>query len=130
MNTWFSYFNDEGALCQYWYCGDKKFAQDNAPKGTKPIEGKFDPGSQKVDIETGEVVDYIPPAPSIEHEWRGKQWVKRAEVVAAESERAKARAQIANLERQQARRVRELLMQNDVGLQTIDAQITELRRKL
>jgi hypothetical protein len=71
---------------------------DNTPPGTKPIEGAFDPHSQRVDIdardkalidarkahsasyawnETAElekaaltaVVDYQPPQPSSDHEW-------------------------------------------------------------
>ena len=37
---------------------------DNAPAGHLAIEGRFDWLSQRVDLATGQVVDFVPPAPA------------------------------------------------------------------
>lgn len=112
-----------------------EMAQANCPEGHKPIEGHFDPLSQRVDVSTGAVVDYKPPQPSTDHEWNAdaKRWQLKAEVVQRNAQRAAALAQIVALEAGQLRAVREALC-GDVAavqrLRTIDAAITKLRTEL
>lgn len=45
--------------------------------GCSFILGEYDHLSQRVDLQTGEVVDYIPPQPTPRHEWNPetKRWV-------------------------------------------------------
>ncbi|MBX5462033.1 MAG: hypothetical protein IRZ28_13210 [Steroidobacteraceae bacterium] len=116
---------------------DPEVIRFNTPAGCVAIEGVFDPLSQRVDLETKQVVDWQPPQPSADHEWNSetRRWVKRVEVIASEVKRAQARAQIEALEVKQMRPLRELLVDpNDTGararLQSIDAEIAALRRDL
>ncbi len=45
---------------------------DNVPPDCGCVMGEFDHLSQKVDMTTGEVIDYIPPQPSVNHAWNSK----------------------------------------------------------
>jgi hypothetical protein len=112
-------------------------AELNAPPGHKWIEGAYDHLAQRVDLETGKVVEYVPPQPDADHEWNAetKRWQKRADVVEREQRRVSALAQIADLERRQLRPQRELLLdpssrEADVRLHEIEAQIASLRGSL
>jgi hypothetical protein len=54
------------------------FAKANTPEGHAVYEGHVtDHSVQKVDIATGALIDYQPPAPSADHEWNpaAKRWV-------------------------------------------------------
>jgi len=110
-------------------------ARANAPDGHVPIAGVYDSLSQRVDIETGAVVDYQPPAPSADHEWNAtsKRWQLTAAVQAKARARQTALAQIAVLEASGVRAARELAL-NQAGaldrLQAIDAAIAKLRADL
>jgi hypothetical protein len=106
----------------------------NTPEGCAAMEGQFDPLSQRVDLETGQVVDYVPPAPDGDHEWdaQTKRWHKRADVRARELQRARALEQIAELEGRASRPMRELWINpaNEAArrrLAEIEAQIAGLR---
>ena len=44
----------------------------NVPPDCGCIMGEFDHLSQKVDMTTGEVIDYIPPQPSVNHAWNSE----------------------------------------------------------
>lgn len=78
------------------------------------------------------IVDYQPPQPSPDHEWHAesKRWRLTAEANHRNKVRAAAIARIAELEIKQARRVRELLSQNDQQLKAIDDEIKGLRGNL
>jgi len=98
--------------------------------GRSYVIGLQDHRCRRVDLQTGEVVDFIPPQPSEAHEWDGKRW----RFGAAERKRIRddknARFRIAKLEAAQHRRVRELLAANDPMLKRLDEQIEEERTKL
>ena len=79
--------------------------------------GRFDKRTQRVDVATGQVVAYQRPDAELD-----------AEQKAAREQRARRR--IAELERQQARRVRELLAPSDARLQAIEDEIAGLRSSL
>jgi hypothetical protein len=88
----------------------------NTPAGMAAIEGRFDERTQRVDVQTGEVVAYDAPPDPVE-------------------KRNRARARIRALEAKQKRPLRELSIDpsNDEAkrrLQEIDAEISELRRAL
>ena len=48
----------------------------NTPDGYAAIDGHYDHLSQRIDVETKTVIDYQPPAPSVDHEWNiaTKRW--------------------------------------------------------
>lgn len=104
----------------------------NTPVGCTAIEGEYDFLSQRVDVVTGKVLDWQPPAPDADHEWNAslRRWMKKAAIVEREMRRAATQAQIDALERQQQRRVRELLAESDPRLKAIDQQIEALRPDL
>lgn len=81
----------------------------NTPSGCGAVEGLFDHMSQRVDMETGKVVDYQPPKPSADHEWNGE--TKRWQITAGAADKINrsnaAHSRIAQLEASQHRHVRE-----------------------
>ncbi len=56
----------------------------------QPASGPLDPLSQKVDVATGKVIDWQPPQPSDDHEWRGRRW--RLTATAEEQQRRRTLA--------------------------------------
>lgn len=132
MTTWSFCDERTGLFVGRSYSGPAAALEANTPTGCLAVEGQHDPLSQRVDVETGEVVDYQPPQPDDDHEWddEARRWV----LTAAASERiaqvAAARAKIAELERKQARRVRELLAESDPQLKAIDDEIAQHRAVL
>lgn len=66
----------------------QEHAKTNVPNGFNIIEGRYDHLSQRVDVNTGKVVDYQPPQPSPNHKWDAitKRWlyVKTDADIAAE----------------------------------------------
>lgn len=93
--------------------------KENTPPGCGALPGVFDRLAQRVDLKTGEVVAYQRPQAEIDAE----QSAKRAR---------EARAQIEQLERAQARPMRELAIDPDNAeakrrLAEIDDEIKELR---
>lgn len=107
----------------------------NCPIGHKPVQGNLHPLTQRVDIATGQVIDYQPPAPSVDHEWNAdtKRWQLSAAVVATAEARTVALAAIVSLETQGIRSMRELalgLPGAQERVTAIDAQIAKLRLSL
>src|ERR1700727_8531 len=58
----------------------KEFVAENTPAGHGSYIGYVDALSQKIDLSTGQIVDYKPPQPSPRHEWNPvtKRWQKQA----------------------------------------------------
>lgn len=82
----------------------------NTPSGHKTLTGRYDRLSRRVDLTTGEVIEYQPPAPSSDHEWNAstQRWQLSAAAAEKESNRALALNRIDHLENSQARALREL----------------------
>jgi hypothetical protein len=80
----------------------------NTPPGLIAIEGDYNFLAQRVDLTTGHVVDYQPPAPSADHEWNAetKRWQLNATAVDRANRRTAAIARIAELDRSQHRFLR------------------------
>jgi len=98
------------------------------------IVGRFDHLSQRVDLETGQVIDYQPPSPSDDHAWHAasKRWVLKREVQEAIAADGKARGAIAKQEQLSLRAIRELLLdpQNKdarARLQSVESAIAAAR---
>jgi hypothetical protein len=77
MNT-FSVYNRETGLFTGTYitCADH-FLDVNVPEGCSCVLGSYDHLSQRVDLDSGVVVDYQPPQPSGSYTWdtETKRWV-------------------------------------------------------
>ncbi|MGA8707309.1 MAG: hypothetical protein WB646_10015 [Steroidobacteraceae bacterium] len=85
----------------------KSFISEHTPEGQGAYIGYVDPLSQKIDIQTMQLVDYQPPQPSPRHEWNPttKRWQRQMAL-----KRSDALARIAELEKGQHRSVRETLI--------------------
>lgn len=140
----FSFYHSETGLFHQSMltCADEEQAARNTPAGYVHIAGVFDPLSQRVDIETGNVVDWQPAQPSADHTWdtTTRRWVLSASAAERERKRVRARARIAELEAKQARAVREHLLgiepseadraRGALTLREIDQEIARLRADL
>lgn len=107
----------------------------NTPPDHIAIDGCHDAQSYRVDVATGELIDWQPPQPSSDHEWNAKarRWRLNAAAEAREGARRSALAQIAMLEASQHRAIREAALgKTGAGarLQAIDDQIAKLRQQL
>jgi hypothetical protein len=85
----------------------KRFIAENTPAGHGAYVGYVDALSQRMDLASGQIIDYKPPQPSPRHEWNAvtKRWQKQAAM-----NRSAALARIADLEKGQHRTVRETLI--------------------
>lgn len=123
MSAWHFWNRQTGEIADYKFDGSEKLARLNAPADCIPIEGRFDRLSQRVDVETGLVVD----DPELAETSR-----RFAEQARKESS---AQAAIVDLELRQMRSVRELLIDSTnvdarAKLEEIETQINEHRKDL
>ena len=87
----------------------------NTPPGCGAKNDVLDWQSQRVNVTTGELQDYQPPAPDADHEWmhdddqgnRVRRWVLKPDVVERRARKVSAQARIAELERKLLRALRE-----------------------
>lgn len=113
MSTWSFYDKETGLFDGSSYsCDHDEFVEANA-RGRGFLEGRFDRLSQRVDVETGDVVGYQPPPPSADHEWdeTTKRWNLSAKAQAIIDDHDTAMAEIAEAEKLSGPRpVREALL--------------------
>lgn len=94
-----------------------EWVERNTPEGCgaflQAAGQEIDYLSQRVDLETGEVIDYQPPAPGDDHEWNAstKRWGLSAEAQQAIDDDRQARAAILLAEANSARAIREGLLE-------------------
>lgn len=124
-----------GQFAGRMYSGPAEALELNTPPGLAPLEGDFDPLSQRVDLDSGEVVDWRPPQPDADHEWdsAARRWVKTAVATARDSRRFMARSKIDRAERRQLRALRELALGDQTArarLQAIEDEIVAARADL
>jgi hypothetical protein len=124
MRTVSFYHRDTGLLNgSHVIASDDNAVALNTPPDHIAIDGHHDQWTKCVDLATGEVVDYTPPAPS-------------SEALAAQAKtdrRAAALAAIARLEAAQPRAVREAILDplgSSGRLRSINDQIAALRGDL
>jgi hypothetical protein len=115
---------------------DAKAIALNTPRDHIALDGDhFDRLSQRMDVNTGKVVDQVPVQPSIDHEWNAtdRRWQVKPEVLAREETRRHAILRISQLEQSGIRSLRELALGEAKAadrLKALDAEIAELRRSL
>lgn len=135
MKTW-SFFNlSTGMFGGATFTGTAETLKLNTPSGCGAMEGQIDHLSRRVDLVTGEVIDWQPPQPSPDYEWDAdsRRWRLLAEVAEREANRAAALTAIQSLEAKQPRAMRELALGYDGAkqrLQTIDDAILAHRATL
>jgi hypothetical protein len=104
----------------------------NTPAGHGVLEGVHDHLSRRVELATGTVLDYQPPAPSADHEWNAdiKRWQLSAAAQAKAAAAAMVRARHEELIRQQHDDVRRAVL-GDVAArersQAIESEIGALQ---
>jgi hypothetical protein len=108
-----------------------EFLAANTPPGCKPILGVKDALYQRV--VNGGLVDYQPPRPDADHEWKGRRWVKRPEAASRDRRIRVAKRQMSALEAQamKPRAIREAILDENGGkdrMAAMSAQIAELRK--
>lgn len=137
MKTVSFYDPQTGLFTGRRFTGPGKYIARNTPDGCVAMEGVFDHLSQRVDLETGEVVDYQPPKPDDDHEWdeHRRQWRLKREIRRSLRQRAETLRSIEELERKQLRPARELAIDPENAearqrLTEIEAQIAALRGEL
>jgi hypothetical protein len=109
MSAWNFYNLVTGEISSKTIIGPADIAKLNCPEGCREIKGRLDRLSQKIDIETGTVIDFIPEQPSHDHEWNAgkKRWKLNAPAQAAAVADRKARSELVSLERKADRYVAE-----------------------
>lgn len=138
MKHWHFYDPESGLFSTATFSSnDPDMLDANTPSGMHALEGEFDFLSQRVNPETGEVIDYQPPQPSEEHEWNAdiKRWVLKSSIIARNQRRVAAKSSIEQLEAKQMRAMRELALDpnNEPAknrIAAIDAEIADLRKDL
>jgi len=115
---------------------DAKSIALNTPSDHVAIDGDhFDRLSQRIDIDTGKVIDLLPVQPSADHEWNAtdRRWQVKPEVIAKEETRRHAIQRISQLEMSGIRSLRELALGEAKAadrLKALDSEIAELRKSL
>jgi hypothetical protein len=132
-----TYYSKETGVAHSRWSGPEHLVELNAPEGHAWIEGHFDMCSQRVDVKTGQLVDWQPPQPSPDHEWNAetRRWQLSQAIQERRARRQVALARIMALEASQARPLRELARDptNAEARKRIDAieeQIVALRGSL
>lgn len=133
--TWSFYDPETGLFSGRAYLGTEEGLKLNTPRGMAVKAGRFHQLSQRVDLETGEVVEYRPPAPDDDHEWNAdrRRWTLKPEALERRQQRRQSEARIKVLEQQQARPSRELALDSTNAearrrLEAIEAEIAQLRK--
>jgi hypothetical protein len=105
------------------------------PDGIAAIEGAHDHRSQRVQLDTGRVVDYQPPPPAETpaSDARSRGWRRTSAAGDSRQRRSAVLAMIRALEVRQGRTIREATLGDALALprlREIDAAILELRKQL
>jgi hypothetical protein len=146
MSTWSFYDMKTGVLIGRTFTADTDaMLAANTPAGHGAVEGAHDHMSKRVNLKTGKVVDWQPPAPKDDdmQTWawdaEAKRWVS-APTAKAEAlrQREALTAEIVRLEQGQARALRELALATDNGtrgaalnrLRDIEARAAEIRGRM
>src|SRR5690606_34596661 len=104
--TWFFYSLADGRFDGRSVSCPESVLDLNIPEGYGAREDVTDWLSQRVDLETGQIVDYVPPQPSDDHEWihddaegnRVRRWLLKPEVAERRARKAAALKRIMELE--------------------------------
>lgn len=101
----------------------------NTPADCGAIDGDFDPRSYRVDLSTGEIVDWQPERPSPDHEWDSgkRRWELTEEAAQRHERRARALQKIRQIETEsQPRALREFTL----GHEGAAERLAEMEREI
>lgn len=129
------YKKSSGHFIALKYTGPINKVMGVCPDECSPIEGDFNPVTQKFDIARGVVVDFVPEAPSADFEVSNGRWRKKMKVTDDRKAQVNLTKEIQRLELAQLRPERELRLDpnNETALRKIaeiDAKIAELRQSI
>ena len=107
----------------------------NTPVDHIVIDGHHDHLCRRVNVETGELIDYQPPQPSPDHEWdvTTKRWNINAEIQERQQKQLRASAELDRLEKKAIRMLIEITLGDLTQLSrltALNAQIAKLREDL
>lgn len=115
MPTWTQYRKSDGLFtgCKFSGSSLRAIARKAGDDPFEWLAGDFDHLSQRVDLDTGEVIDYQPPATSPEHEWdeRTRRWLLPLALRQAITAEKRAREVIAAAEATSQRALREAMIE-------------------
>lgn len=138
MKHYSFYHKDSGVVHPSRFATTREDAVvSNTPLDHIAIEGALDPFSQRVDVQTGQVMDWQPPQPSPDHEWDAskRRWRTSEQAEQRHQRAAAALLGIRDLEASQLRPMRELAIDPSNAearkrLEAIEAEIASLRGDL
>lgn len=133
-----SFYNKETGLLhdKALMAGSERDIEINTPAGHVAVDGHHDALSKRVNVATGEIIDYQPPQPSPDHEWNGttQRWQLSAIALDRTNRRTAAAARIRDLEAASVPAMRELLLSGGVAarqkLQAIEDEIVGIQASL
>jgi hypothetical protein len=90
----------------------QKLIEANFGEGFAGAPNVADPLAQRVDVSTGQVVDFQPPSPGSDHEWNPslKRWVLTAAANKARDDARVREMRMATLNQEQHTLIREVLL--------------------
>jgi len=127
MSTWHFYDPSTGI-----FVGKSVSVRDeddmllSKPDGLEAHEGDIDHLSQRVDLATGQLVDYQPPAPSQYHEWNAE--LKRWRPSAAMMTDAESRAALKAIDEKRARAFSDFVLNPNAQISVDGKTVTPLQR--
>lgn len=128
---WWSFYDlESGLFTGRCYSGRRLAA--NTPEGCGAVAGQIDHLAMRVYLATGELIEFVPAPPSADHEWNAlsKRWQLGVEAQERVDADVRARALLDEIDRKQARRVREILAASDPQLAELEAQAAALRPQI
>jgi hypothetical protein len=135
--NWHFYDKATGLFTGQRFLGAADALEMNIPAGLAAMPGEIDHLSQRVDLDTGAVIDFQPPQPSAEFEWdqAHRRWILTAKAKEAIEADYAARGAIEAAEQMSLRSIRELILdpnneQARVKLQAVDDAIAASRPKI
>jgi len=135
--TWSFYDPATGMFTGDLFSGPHDSLAANTPAGKVALQGRFDHLAQRLDVESGLVVSWIPSQPDADHEWNPtiRRWMLAADIARRRYNHDAALEGIDAAERRQLRAMRELALDPNNSearqrLQQIDQEIAALRDDL
>ena len=133
MNIWSFYDKTNGMIAPWRFSGPPSSLPQNTAKGYEPISGTYDHMSQRFDLKSKKVVDYVPDKPAatefIDYRWNplSKRWES---FVTPAGERAQENELLAvrmkQVEARQQRALRDVAIAAALGSKPPDAAVQAL----
>jgi len=133
MSSWHFYEASSGQFMDRAFSGPAHGLRANTPAGHVAWFGDVDFLSQKMDVETGKLVDYQPPRPSEKHYWHTarKRWLLDPIIEANRAREVEILQAIKGIDERVIRPMLELqLNPDDADAQKIRTKLMEEKSKL